>query len=102
VTTVWLTLGAVALVSAAIKAAGPVAVGGRDLPPRALRIIALLGPTLLAALVVVNTLGAERALVVDARLPGVAAAGTALLLRVPLLPAILLAAAVTAGVRALG
>src|SRR5215216_3100727 len=52
VRTLWITIVAVALASAAIKAAGPMLVGGRDLPPRAAAIVALLAPALLAALVV--------------------------------------------------
>lgn len=48
----WVAIVAVALASAAIKAAGPVLVGGRELPPRANAVIALLAPALLAALVV--------------------------------------------------
>ena len=38
----------------AIKAIGPVALGGRELPPEVQRILALLAPALLAALVVVS------------------------------------------------
>ena len=47
-TTLWVTVFAVALASAAIKAAGPVLVGGRELPPRVVSVIALLAPALLA------------------------------------------------------
>ena len=53
-TTVWLTIAAVAVASAAIKAAGPVLIGGRPLPALAGRVIALLAPALLAALVVTS------------------------------------------------
>ena len=59
-TTLWVTIIAVALANAAIKAAGPVLVGGRDLPPRVVAVIALLAPALLAALVVTETFGEER------------------------------------------
>ena len=34
-TVLWLTILAVAVANAAIKASGPVLVGGRELPPRA-------------------------------------------------------------------
>ena len=99
-TTLWVTIVAVALASAAIKAAGPVLVGGRELPPRVTSVVALLAPALLAALVVTETFGEERHLVLDERAIGVAVAGVALALRVPVLGAVALAAATTALVRA--
>jgi uncharacterized membrane protein len=99
-TTLWITIVAVALASAAIKAAGPVLVGGRELPPRAVRVIALLAPALLSALVITETFGEERHLVLDERAIGVAVAATALALRAPVLVAVALAAATTALVRA--
>ena len=98
-TTLWVTIVAVALASAAIKAAGPVLVGGRELPPRVTSVVALLAPALLAALVVTETFGEERHLVLDERAIGVAVAGVALALRVPVLGAVALAAATTALVR---
>ena len=45
--TLWVTIVAVAIANAAIKAVGPVLVGGRDLPPRIVSVIALLAPALL-------------------------------------------------------
>ena len=99
-TTLWITIVAVALASAAIKAAGPVLVGGRELPPRAVGVIALLAPALLSALVVTETFGEEGHLVLDERAVGVAVAATALALRAPVLVAVALAAATTALVRA--
>jgi hypothetical protein len=92
-----------AVATALIKAAGPVAVGGRRLSPRALRVIALLAPPLLAALVVVETFsGDDGELVVDARLAGLLAAGAAIALRAPLAVIVLVAAATAAGLRAAG
>ena len=99
---VWLVVLAVGLATVAIKAAGPVLLGGRALPPRMAAVIALLAPALLAALVAINTFGGERALTVDARLAGVAAAGVAIWRRAPLLLVVVLAATVTALVRAAG
>lgn len=99
-TAVWVTILAVALASAAIKAAGPVLIGGRELPPRAISVIALLAPALLAALVVTETFGEDWHLVLDERAIGVAVAGVALTLRAPVLLAIALAALITALVRA--
>ena len=101
-TTLWVTIVAVALASAAIKAAGPVLVGGRDLPPRAVSVIALLAPALLAALVVTETLGEDQHLVLDERAIGVAVAGLALALRAPVLLTVALAAATTALARTFG
>ncbi len=99
-TTLWITIVAVALASAAIKAAGPVLVGGRELPPRAVAVIALLAPALLAALIVTETFGEDGDLVLDERAVGVAVAAAALALRAPMLLAIALAAVTTALVRA--
>ena len=91
-TNVWLTIALVAVASATIKAAGPLLLGDRELGPRATRVIALLSPALLTALVLVGTVTTGQRLVIDARLAGIAAAGVALLLRAPML--IVLAAAV--------
>jgi uncharacterized membrane protein len=99
-TTLWVTIVAVALASAAIKAAGPVLVGGRELPPRAVAVIALLAPALLSALVITETFGEDGHLVLDERAVGVAVAAAALALRAPVLLAIALAALTTALVRA--
>lgn len=98
--TLWISIVAVALASAAIKAAGPVLVGGRKLPPRAVSIIAMLAPALLAALVVTQTFGEDQHLVLDERAIGVGIAGIALALRAPVLVAVALAAVTTALVRA--
>jgi uncharacterized membrane protein len=98
---VWLTIVLVAVASAAIKAAGPLLLGDRQLGPRATVVVASLGPALLTALVLVDTITAGRRLVVDARLAGVAAAGVALLMRAPMLLVLAVAVATTALVRLL-
>ncbi len=98
---VWITIAVVAVATAIIKSAGPVLVGGRDLPPWALRVIALLMPALLTALVLVGVLADGQRLVVDARLAGLATGAAALLARVPLVGALLVAVGTTALVRAL-
>jgi hypothetical protein len=85
----------------ALKAAGPVLLGGRELPARVRVLVGLLAPALLAALVVTQTLASDRHVVVDARLAGVAAAAASLRLRAPVLVAVAIAAAVTAAIRAL-
>lgn len=98
----WISIFAVALASAVIKATGPVLVGGRELPEWTNSIIALLAPALLAALVVTQTFEEDGHLVLDARAIGVAVAAIALALRAPVLVAVGLAALATAVVRGFG
>lgn len=98
--TLWLLIAALAVVTASIKAAGPVLLGGRALPVRAARVIALLPPVLLAALVVTSTLSEGQRLHVDASTAGVAVAGVMIWRRMPLLLCVLTAVAVTAALRA--
>jgi hypothetical protein len=100
VTAVSLTIGALALATVTIKAAGPLTLGGRALPTAVVTLISLLAPALLAALVVTQTFADGQELVLDARAAGVAAAAGAIALRAPLVVTILLAAAVTAAVQA--
>lgn len=100
-TATWIVVAVVGMVTIVIKSLGPMLLGGRPLAPRATVVVALLAPALLAALVAVNTLGGERALVLDARLPGVLAAGVAIKLKAPVLIVVIVAALVTAGVRAM-
>jgi branched-subunit amino acid transport protein len=79
-----------------------VALGGRELPPRIMDVIALLAPALLAALVLVETVGTDgRAIVLDARLAGVAAAAGVLAARRSMLWAVAAAAVTAAAVRAI-
>lgn len=99
-TALWITIVAVALANAATKAAGPILVGGQELPPSANAIIALLAPALLAALVVTETFGENERLILDERAVGVAVAAVALALRAPVLLAVVLAALATALARA--
>jgi branched-subunit amino acid transport protein len=84
----WVAIVAAALASAAIKAAGPVLFGGRELPPLAVALVTMLAPALLTALVVSETLGEEGRLVLDERALGVAVAAVAIALRAPMLLAI--------------
>ena len=99
----WITVVTVALAGATIKAAGPVIFGGRELPSLwASSVIAMLAPTLLAALVVTGTFGEDGHLVLDARAAGIAVAAVALWLRAPVLLAVALAALTTALVRTTG
>lgn len=98
----WITVLAVGAATMAIKAAGPVLLGGRQLPGRLLAVVALLPAALLAALVGVLTFAAGERLVVDARLIGVAVAAALIWLRTPVLLVVIAAGAATALARALG
>jgi branched chain amino acid efflux pump len=99
---VWALIGLCAVVTAGIKAVGPIALGHRDLPGWFTDVIALMAPALLAALVVTSALADGDQLAVGADTAGVAVAGAALLRGVNLVAAVVIAAAVTAGLRAVG
>ncbi len=96
---VWVIVAVVGVVTVLFKAAGPVLLGGRRLAGRPLAVVELLAPVMLVALVVTQTVGGDRSLVLDARAAGVGAAAVALWLRAPLIVAMAVAAAVTALLR---
>ena len=74
--TVWITIAGLALTTAAIKAFGPVVFGARELPRALARVIPMLAPALLTALVVTETVsGSGRSIVIDARSGGLAVGG---------------------------
>jgi branched-subunit amino acid transport protein len=101
--TVWITIAGLALATAAIKAFGPVVFGSRELPRALVRVIPMLAPALLTALVVTETVGSEgRSIVIDARSGGLLVAAIAIALRAPLIVIVVSAAAATALLRALG
>ena len=85
----------------AVKLVGPIVLGGRPLPGAFSRLVALLAPALLAALVVTETFSHEREVVVDASAAGVAAGGLTAWRTRSEVAAVLVAAAVAGGVRAL-
>ncbi|HEX6579600.1 MAG TPA: AzlD domain-containing protein [Actinomycetota bacterium] len=97
----WWLVALVGVATIAIKGAGPVLLGGKPLPPRIGRIIGLLAPALLAALVAISTFGGDRALVLDERAVGVGAAAVAVAFKAPPLLVVVVAAVVTAVTRAL-
>jgi branched-subunit amino acid transport protein len=99
VSEVWIAVGLVGAATVALKAVGPVLLGGRPLPDHLTGVVALLAPAVLAALVVTQVVGGDREIVLDARLVGLGAAILALLLRAPLLVVVAVAAVATAGVR---
>jgi branched-subunit amino acid transport protein len=99
-TVTWVTIALLTLGTVAIKATGPVALGGRDLPPRLAGVVGRLAPALLAALVVVETFGRDHSLGVNESAVGLLAAAVALAARLPMIVVVIIAAAVTAGLRA--
>jgi branched-subunit amino acid transport protein len=102
VTAAWAVVVIVGAATVAIKAVGPVFLGGRPLPPRVRSVVRLLAPAVLAALVATGVLAMGQRLVLDARLLGLAVAAVALLLRAPLLVVVVVAAAATAIARLAG
>jgi branched-subunit amino acid transport protein len=100
--TVWALIGLCVLTTALTRGLGPAATGDRQLPAPAVRVVVLLSSGLLAALVVTAALADGTQLHVGADTAGVATAGLLLWRRAHLLVAVLAAAAVTAGLRALG
>jgi branched-subunit amino acid transport protein len=87
-------VAALAATTCSLRAAGPAVVGSRPLPPRLARLIELVAPALLAALIVWQVFAHDRELVVDARVAGLAAAAAATLARLPI-PLVLVASATT-------
>jgi branched-subunit amino acid transport protein len=96
VTAVWVTVGSLALATAGLKVAGPLSLGGRRLPAKALNVVELLASALLAALVMTETFGKGRSLTLDARVLGAAFAAVAVTRRAPMIVVVLGAAVVTA------
>ncbi len=90
-----------ALVTFAIKAVGPVALGGRELPGWFIGVVGLLAPALLAALVATQALADGERLAVGADTAGVAAGGLVAWRTGSIVACVIVAAAVTAGLRAL-
>lgn len=95
----WLVVAVVGAGTVLFKASGPVLLGRRTLPPRVAAVVDVLAPAMLAALVVTQTVGGDREIVVDERLVGVAAGAVAILLRAPLLVVMVVAATAAALVR---
>ena len=100
--TIWALIVLCALVTFAIKAAGPVALGGRELPAWASDVITLMAPALLAALVVTSALADRDRVVVGPDTAGVLAGGLVVWRGGSVVLAVAVAAAVAAGVRAAG
>ena len=97
----WLVIAVVGVVTIAFKASGPVLLGKRELPARVASVVEVLAPAMLAALVVTQTVGGDREVVIDERLAGVVAGGIAVWLRAPLLVVMVVAAVTAALIRLL-
>lgn len=96
---VWVVVLSVGAFTIALKAAGPVLLGGRELPSQLGGAFEVLAPSLLAALVVTQAVGGDGKLVADERLVGVGVAAVAVRLHAPLILVMILAALSTALVR---
>jgi branched-subunit amino acid transport protein len=96
---VWLAVLVVGAATVALKAAGPVLAGERELPQGSSRVVDLLAPALLAALVATQAFATDESLVLDERAAGLVAGGVAILLKAPLLVVVLVAAATAALLR---
>ena len=96
-----IVIAACFVITATIKAIGPVALGGRELPTWFTSVVILLSPALLAALVATQAFANGDHLAIDADTAGVAAGGLAIWWTGSIIACVVLAAAVTAGLRAL-
>jgi branched-subunit amino acid transport protein len=95
----WSTVALCAVATFAIRAFGPVVVGGRTLGRRTTRVLSLLPAALLAALVITETLIHDAALDIDARAAGVGAAALLIWRGASVIWVVIGAAAVTALLR---
>ncbi|MFJ6749476.1 MULTISPECIES: AzlD domain-containing protein [unclassified Streptomyces] len=93
---VWLAVLLVGAVSMTLKATGPVLLGGRELPSTMQRVVALMAPTLLAALIATQIFTSGQALAVDARAVGLAVGAFGIWRKWPTLLVVFLGAAATA------
>jgi branched-subunit amino acid transport protein len=97
----WAVLLGLGAISYGLKAAGPLLAGGRQLGPEVRRVLDLVAVPLLAALIVVQTVGDGHRLVIDARVPALAVAAILVWRRAPFLVVVLAAAGTAALLRAL-
>ena len=97
--TFWVLIAACALMTVVMKGIGPWALGGRELPDWFAPLVTAMVPALLAALVVTAALADGRRLEVGADTAGVAAALLVAWRGGSMLTVVLVAVAVTAGLR---
>lgn len=96
----WVVVLLVGVVTIAIKGAGPLLFGGRELPAGLTPVLRLLPPTLFAALIATQVFTTRHSLTVDARLAGLSAAILGVVLRARPSIVLLAACAATAAARA--
>ena len=97
---VWVLIFGLAALTVVIKAVGPVLLGGRDLPPWFSRVVVLMAPALLSALVVTSVFASGRSWSVGAHTAGVAVAAVMLWRRCSLVLSVVVAVLITAALRA--
>ena len=95
----WLLILVLAAGTVLMKTIGPVLAGGRQPPAPLTRVIALVAPALISALIVAGTFTQGQQLVIDARAAGLAVGAVALWFRAPAVVALFLAAIVCAVLR---
>lgn len=100
--TLWHALLLASIACVALKTVGYLVPPSWFEAPRPSRTIDLLTVALLSALVVVQTVGAGQAVVLDARMPAVVVAAGLLALRAPFLVVVVAAAATAALLRSWG
>ena len=98
----WTCVLVVGVATIAFKAVGPVALGGRELPPAFDRVIALMAPPLIAALIATQALADGDKLAVGPDTAGVAAAAIVMWRTSSGVATVVVAAVVTALLRAAG
>jgi branched-subunit amino acid transport protein len=95
----WTVLLGLCAISYALKAVGPLLVGGRELGPQMKRMLELVALPLLAALILVQTVTSGHRIVLDARAPALGVAALLAWRRAPFLVVVLAAAATAAVIR---
>jgi branched-subunit amino acid transport protein len=96
----WVTLGILVVGAYGFKVLGLFAFDARPPSPRVLDVLRLLPAALLGALIVAQTFAVGESLQIDARAAGVLAGGFAAWRRAPFIVVLVVAAGVTATVRA--
>ena len=99
--TIWWSILGLAVTTALVRAAGPVVFGGRPAHPAFLRVVAMMAPALLAALVFTSVLTDGRHFAAGANAVGVLAGGVVLWRGHSVVLGVVVAVAVTAGLRAM-
>jgi branched-subunit amino acid transport protein len=95
----WLLIAVLAVGTVLMKTLGPVLAGGRQPPAPLTRVIALVAPALISALIMTGTFTQGQQLIIDARAVGVGVAAVALWFRVPAALAMLIGVVVCALLR---